>query len=118
MSETSRLIRPLLNFLFPGAAEETLIAYHNFIRKSAHFGVYFVLAFFAARAFAGSFNATLKKYWFFFSLMLVISVAVTDETNQSFNNARTGSVYDVALDAFGGASALALYFLYRLKKNT
>ena len=118
MSETSRVIRPLLNFLFPGAAEETLIAYHSFIRKSAHFGVYFLLAFFAARAFANSTGAVLRKYWFFFSTALVLSVAAIDETNQSFNNARTGSVYDVALDAFGGACALALYFAYRFRKNT
>lgn len=115
MSETSRFIRPLLNFLFPGAAEETLIAYHGYIRKLAHFGVYFVLAFFAARAFAHSSAAILRKCWFLFSLILVILVAALDETNQSFNNARTGSIYDVMLDAAGGAAALTLFYVFKRK---
>lgn len=113
MSETSRFVRPLLNFLFPGAPEETLIAYHGFVRKLAHFGVYFVLAFFAARAFTGSFNETLKKYWIIFSMMFAVLVASIDETNQSFNSSRTGSIYDVLLDAAGAAASLALYHIFK-----
>ena len=37
MSQTSRFIRPLLEFLFPAAPEETLLIYHGYIRKAAHF---------------------------------------------------------------------------------
>ena len=30
-------------------------------------------------------------------------IASIDEINQSFNTTRTGSIYDVMIDAFGGA---------------
>src|SRR5687767_13318109 len=66
MSQTSRFIRPLLEFLFSGVPEETLIAYHSYIRKFAHFAVYAVLAFWAARAFLGSSVKSLQKYWHVF----------------------------------------------------
>lgn len=115
MSETSRFVRPLLNFLFPGAAEETLVVYHGYVRKFAHFAVYFALAFFAARAFFGSATAVLKKQWFLFSFGTVILVAALDETNQSFNPARTGAITDVLLDAAGGLTALALFYLFKRK---
>ena len=113
MSETSRILRPLLEFLFPSAAEETLIAYHGFIRKFAHFAEYAVLAFWAARAFLSSPARILQKYWISFSFLVVLAVAALDETNQSFNPARTGSQWDVALDATGGAAMILAVFLYR-----
>jgi len=111
MSNTSRFIRPLLMFLFPDAPEETLIVYHNFIRKAAHFTEYAALAFFAARAFSTSSVKFLQKFWFVFAFVLVILVALIDETNQSFNSARTGSIYDVLLDCSGGLTMI-LFFAF------
>lgn len=52
MDETSRFIRPLLEFLFPAASAETITLYHAFIRKCAHFTEYAVLALLAYRALA------------------------------------------------------------------
>src|SRR5687767_8128567 len=52
MSHTSRIIRPLLEFLLPGAPEETLQFYHGIIRKLAHFSEYAILALLACRAFS------------------------------------------------------------------
>jgi VanZ family protein len=117
MSNTSRFIRPLLVFLFPTAPEETLVIYHAYIRKFAHFAEYAILAFFAARAFSTSSVKLLQKFWFVFVFVLVLFVATIDEANQSFNPARTGSIYDILLDAAGGLTMLILYYIYRFRTN-
>ncbi len=116
MSNTSRIIRPLLKFLFPNAPEETLIIYHNYIRKAAHFTEYAGLAFFAARAFSSSSKKFLRKFWFAFAFVLVAFIASIDETNQSFNSARTGSVYDVLLDCFGGLTMILIFYLVKTNR--
>jgi VanZ family protein len=113
MSQTSRIIRPLLEFFFPGAPEETLIVYHSYIRKFAHFAEYGILAFWASRAFTGSPGKFLRKYWFIWSFLLVVLVASVDETNQSFLASRTGSISDVLLDVSGGLTMIAALALYR-----
>lgn len=109
MSNTSRFIRPVLMFLFPDAPEETLIIYHGYIRKFAHFAEYAALAFWASRAFWNSSKEFLHKYWYIVAFILVLSIASIDEYNQSFNTARTGSIYDVLLDCFGGLIAILLF---------
>jgi VanZ family protein len=114
MSQTSRFVRPLLEFLFPAAPEELLVAYHAYIRKLAHFVEYAILAFWAARAFRTSSQRALQKYWFVFSLLVVVLVAAIDETNQSFLPTRTGSIYDVLLDAAGGLTMIFVVALYEL----
>ena len=115
MTRTSRFIRPLLEFLFPNAPEETLIIYHAYIRKFAHFSEYAFLAFWAWRAFKTSTGEIIKKYNLLFSLGLVLFVASIDEFNQSFNAARTGSIYDVLLDFTGGLTMILI--IYLLVKN-
>lgn len=112
MSETSRFIRPVLEFLFPAASEETLLFYHGYIRKFAHLAGYAFLAFFAARAFFSSPAASLARYWHLFSLGIVILVAVADETNQSFISSRTSSAGDVLLDISGAAAMLICILLF------
>lgn len=111
MSQTSRFIRPLLHFLFPTAPEETLAVYHGYIRKAAHLTEYAILAFFAARAFSNSSKTVLRNHHLVFAFSVVLFIACTDEYNQSFNPARTGSPYDVLLDCAGGAS---MFLIFRL----
>ena len=111
MSNTSRFIRPLLEFLFPNSPEEILVVYHGYIRKLAHVTVYAILGFWAARAFSYSTRNFLHRFWFVFAFLLVVSVASVDETNQSFINSRTGSIYDVALDVAGGAAMILIFYL-------
>ena len=118
MAQTSRFIRPLLEFLFPNAPAATLDIYHGYIRKSAHFTEYGILALLAARVLRGRSAGLLRTHWFGFSLLLVLAVAALDEFNQSFNPARTGSPYDVLLDVFGGICALtALAVTAALRKR-
>ncbi len=113
MSETSRFIRPILQFLFPDASEETLRFYHGAIRKFAHFAEYAVLAFLASRALLGSHFAVLRRYWYAAALLLVLIVAGVDEYGQSLDPTRTGSIGDVMLDAAGGVFAVLVMALFR-----
>lgn len=117
MAETSRFIRPLLKFLFTTASEETIVVYHGIIRKLAHLTEYAILAFFAARAFINSSKNPLRNYWFMFAFAVVLLVACTDESNQSFNAARTGSPYDVMLDCAGGALMILIFGLAKYRKR-
>jgi len=111
MARTSIIIRPLLEFLFPSAPSETLDIYHGYIRKSAHFFEYGVLGLWAARAYSASLKLWLRKYWYVFAFLTVLTVATIDETNQSFNPARTGTPRDVLLDCTGGATMILLFHL-------
>jgi VanZ family protein len=118
MSNTSRFIRPLLEFLFPNSPEETLQIYHGYIRKLAHFTEYAILGFFAWRTFKYSFKSQVSKGWILWSIAIVILVAACDEFNQSFNASRTGSIWDVLLDCFGGFTAIFTIFLFRKFSET
>lgn len=111
MSNTSRFIRPFLEFLFPNAPIELIDVYHGYIRKLAHITEYAILAFWAARAFSSSSQKNLQKFWFVVSFVLVLLVASIDETNQSYIASRTGSIYDVALDASGGLAMIVIFYL-------
>ena len=119
MSRTSLFVRPLLEWLFPLATEETLQIYHGYVRKFAHFAEYAMLGFFASRAFRVSSVHILRKYWFVFALLIVALVASIDEYNQSFNVLRTGSIYDVLLDVSGGLTMILFLIIYKsfAKKN-
>lgn len=114
MSETSRFVRPFLEFVFPGTPESTLKIYHAYIRKFAHLFEYAVLALFASRAFLSSGKQILRKYWYLFTFALILLIAAIDETNQSFNPMRTASFYDVLIDCSGGILMILFVFLFRM----
>jgi len=115
MNETSRFIRPLLEFLFPSADPSTLTLYHGLIRKAAHVVEYATLGILSVRAFYGS------KYNFLVGLIFVALIATTDEVNQSFNPSRTSTPWDVLLDISGGVVGIGSYLLLsrlRLRKRS
>lgn len=117
-SRSSLIVRPLLHFLFPSASEETITIYHAFIRKLAHLTEYSILAFWASRAFWNSAKTILQKYWFAFAFLIVVLLASIDEYNQSFDSLRTSSIYDVLLDALGGAAMIGILLIFKnLSKN-
>jgi VanZ family protein len=111
-SNTSRIIRPLLVWLFPDISEAALAQVHFLVRKAAHFTEYALLALLAARAFRTSSHAALARHWRLASFALVASVALVDEYHQSFVPTRTGTIYDSLLDMAGGATALACASLW------
>lgn len=117
MANTSRFIRPFLEFLFQNTPEETLTLYHAYIRKIAHPTVYAILAFFAARTFSSSSKEFLKKNWFIIALSAVFIISSLDEFNQSFIASRTGNFRDVLLDTAGGLVMLTGFYLYKKRDS-
>jgi VanZ family protein len=115
-SNTSRIIRPLLLWLYPSISEEGLNFAHFIVRKLAHLTEYAILSLLAARAFTTSSYQPLQRLWFLFSLLLVILYALSDEFHQSFVPTRTGSIYDSLIDITGGIIALSLLALWRKTK--
>jgi VanZ family protein len=115
-SNTSRVIEPLLRWLVPDISEARLAAAHFAVRKLAHFTEYALLALLAARAFLGSSKSSLRRRWLVAALALVVAVALTDEFNQSFNPARTGTIRDSLLDAVGGSTALVVLGYLRARR--
>ena len=113
MNETSLIIGPLLHYLFPNAPETTIALYHGYIRKLAHFMVYFVLGVFAVRSFAG------RGPWprVLIAMLIVAAIASIDETNQSFESTRTGSPWDVLLDCFGGVVGIGAATVFFQSKH-
>jgi|SRR5687768_8702598 len=105
---TSRIIGPLVLWLFPNTSAETLLLIHGITRKIAHFAEYALLAILAARAFRGSPRAGLRERWFLWSLVLVVVYALLDEYHQSFVPSRTGTIYDSLIDMAGGLTALVI----------
>ncbi len=115
---TSRIIRPLLLWLFPEISEEKIALVHFVTRKVAHFVEYALLALLAARAFSSSSQQFLQRRWFLISLLLVVLYSLSDEYHQSFVQGRGASIYDSFIDMSGGLSALLLYaFWHRRKKS-
>jgi len=118
MASTSRIIRPLLEFLFPAASEESLQLMHFYIRKTAHFTEYAVLGYWALRAFTRTAAEWLRNHSYISAFVVVIVVASLDEFNQQFISSRRGSIWDVVLDISGGIFAIAAwYFVSRLKRK-
>lgn len=112
---TSRIIRPLLLWLFPEISEENIALVHFVTRKVAHFLEYALLALLAARAFSSSSQQPLRRHWFLISLLLVVLYSLSDEYHQSFVQGRGASIYDSFIDMSGGLTALLLYALWRRK---
>ena len=109
---TSRLIGPLLLWLFPDLSESRLAAIHFLIRKAGHFTEYAILALLARRAFVTSSKAFIQRCWFELGLLLVTCYALLDEFHQSFVPSRSASIYDSAIDVAGGLTVLLLFKLY------
>jgi VanZ family protein len=97
---TSRIIGPLVLWLFPNTSAETMATIHFITRKIAHFTEYAILGLLAARAFWSS------KRWFLISAVLIVVYALIDEYHQSFVPSRTASVFDSLIDMAGGLTAL------------
>jgi len=90
---TSRMIEPILRFLFPFASAATIAMMHTLIRKAAHFTEYGVLFWLLVR---GPLRGRAAV-----ALAICVVYALLDEGHQMFVPGRTPSLYDVALDSTG-----------------
>jgi VanZ family protein len=105
---TSRIIGPLVLWLFPRTSPETLAVIHFITRKIAHFAEFAILGFLAARAFRTSPRAAIASRWFLICVTLIVVYALVDEYHQSFVPSRTASVWDSFIDMAGGLTALVI----------
>ena len=109
---TSKIIRPLLLWLFPNLSEERLAVIHFLARKAAHFTEYAVLGLLAYRALSASSRAFLRRSWFWMGTLLIVVYALLDEYHQSFVPSRTASIYDSLIDVVGGFTALIIFAIW------
>jgi VanZ family protein len=117
---TSRIIEPMLKFLFPSMSPHHLRILHGIIRKLAHLTEYFVLSLLLFRAFKARSTEHHGWRWALFSLLVIAIFAAGDEFHQTFVSTRTPSVYDVGIDALGGIlgqSVRGLLQVRRQRKN-
>ena len=106
---TSKIVPPLLVWLFPNISEEKIRLVHFVVRKAAHFTEYAVLGWLAARAFFTSSHQFLRRWWFLAGLFLIIFQALLDEYHQSFVPSRSASFVDSIIDIAGGLVALIAF---------
>jgi VanZ family protein len=112
---TSRILYPLLHFLF-GLDWEHFQDWHFYMRKGGHvvgYAILSVLLFRAWRATLASMsltNWTLR--WATLALLGTAFVASLDEWHQSFIPSRTGRWQDVVLDTSAGLAAQLAIFLW------
>jgi VanZ family protein len=108
---TSRYLTPFLRWLLPDASPWTLWKIHHFIRKSAHFVEYGLLALIVLGALRASTRGALLRLAVL-ALAWVLLTASFDESRQGLSTTRTGSAWDVARDVAGGVLALAFAIAY------
>lgn len=92
--------------------EEQLIESTSLIvRKMAHFTVYFILGIIS--------YFTLKSYQIqnivFYSILICVLYACSDEIHQLFSAGRSGKILDVCIDTLGGITAIVSIMI--LKKG-
>jgi len=109
-NETSKIIVPVLVFLFPTISHEQTDFWHLVIRKLGHVTEYAVLATLAYRCFKSepiSLSDTRVR-----TILFVVLAALMDEWHQSFTAFRDASIMDVGYDCLGGVWALGLIGVY------
>ena len=99
---TSKVIEPVLYFIFPSLSAWTLDIIHGLIRKSAHVVEYFILGFLLFRAFRSDSSQPWDQRWTIYTVIVVVLYAMSDEFHQISVTSRSGSFFDVGLDTAGG----------------
>lgn len=102
--ETSRILVPLLHWLFPDWDPQRVADAHGLLRKLAHPTEYGVLGALAWRALWLTRPPRAARV--LPALMLVALVSSADELRQSTIASRTGSPRDVGLDFAGGVAGV------------
>ena len=108
---TSRIIIPLLHWLFPSASQNTLGLLHSGIRKAAHiaeFGMFSAAVFHGIRGERRNW----RPEWAFIALLIAAGYAGLDEWHQSFVPMREARIGDVLIDSTGALLAQLSIWAY------
>ncbi len=116
---SSRIIEPLLRWLFPSMPQKTIELIHEIARKCCHLAEYSIFAVLLWRAFShgwGGWRAWPSRKSGTV-LLIVFLYACSDEFHQLFVPTRTARFTDVLIDtAGGGLGLLAVWLLQRAWK--
>lgn len=114
---SSRILRPILEWMFPSMPEEQVHKLVTVARKGAHVTEYAILAILFWRAVAQPkwrdpepWNWKLAMA----SILFVALYAATDELHQSTVPNRQGSAWDVLIDTVG--AVIGILMLWRFRK--
>ena len=91
-------------------------SFSHFIRKAAHFGVYFVLGFLVVNALIISNrpkNTLSRLDIFLIGLFVSVLYAISDEVHQLFIPGRSGELRDVLLDSLGSVTGIVCMLILR-----
>ena len=116
--KTLSWIEIVVRSLVPEISTQGLDLIHTVIRKAGHVVEYFILGLLLFRSFRGGSISSWNWLWPFFTVVVVILWAVSDELHQSFVSTRTASAADVGIDTAAGILAQfvgALWHRYRKK---
>ena len=101
-SQSSRILGPLLHWLFPDISPEHAASIHFIVRKLGHWVEYFILAVLLYRALYAESGGRSSVRPAVLTVVSTVVWAVTDEFHQSWVPSRTASIVDVMIDGFGG----------------
>jgi VanZ family protein len=115
---SSRIIGPLLHWLFPHISDHATDTIVFFARKCAHLTEYAILALFFWRGLRKPVRND-PRPWSWMeaknAVLLVALYAATDEFHQLFVPSRDAQVHDVVIDTIGGAvGIIALWLIGKL----
>jgi VanZ family protein len=108
---SSRIIAPLLHWLFPHLSEDTVNFVVLVVRKCAHLTEYALLAWMFWHALRKPQKPELRPWSWReanLSIMLVALYAATDEFHQHFVPSREGKFSDVLIDTIGAICGILL----------
>lgn len=85
------------------------------VRKIAHASIYFVLAILVVLA-LNNYELNTKRI-IYYSLVICILYACSDEIHQTFINERSAEVKDVIIDTFGSSIGIFLYNIFSKERE-
>jgi len=102
---TGRYLDPLLRFFFRHMTAAQFAVAHFVIRKSAHFGEFFVLGCLLYWALRRGREPRWRAAWMGQALLVAALYSLIDEAHQAFVPSRTASLTDSFIDSLGALSS-------------
>lgn len=109
---TSSFFAPLLSWLVPGIAPETIQILHGLLRKLGHWTEYVILANLLGTTFKAQWLEQSRQRRFNATVIVATLYAISDEWHQSLVPSRSASIVDVLIDSIGALCG-SIWFAWR-----